>query len=108
MTRKDIKNVEIDLEFYQKYLDDKNISEAKKKELIVTVWSIIQSFVKIGYYVHPVQQSHKNCVQVQKKALAVPQDDSDEVESVNKDLVEAFIASQDKETTNNKGGHTDA
>lgn len=109
MTKKNNKDLELDVEFYQQYLNDKNINEAYKKELIETVWSLIQHFVKCGYRVHPMQSSHNNCEQFEKSASGVPQDDSDQVESVNKDLVEAFIVSQNtEEQPNKKGDKNDA
>ena len=46
----------IDWNMYEKYLEGSELSEVKKRELLETLWSIITSFVDLGFDVHPVQQ----------------------------------------------------
>ncbi|MCZ4269073.1 hypothetical protein O4H48_14345 [Rhodobacteraceae bacterium G21628-S1] len=46
----------VDVERYQAYLDDQNMPEAQKAELLQALWSIIMFFVKIEYEVHPLQE----------------------------------------------------
>jgi len=46
----------IDWELYGKYLDESDLSEEQKHEFIETLWSIIVSFVDLGFGVHPLQQ----------------------------------------------------
>ena len=50
------KNLTLDVDFYQSFLDDKNIPEDRKRELIETLWSIVVSFVDLGFGIHPLQQ----------------------------------------------------
>ena len=50
------RTLQVDVERYQKYLDDSDMSEAEKKEFLQSLWSIIVSFVELGYGVHPVQE----------------------------------------------------
>ncbi len=45
----------LDVDYYQSFLDDTDIPEDKKRELIETLWSIVVSFVDLGFGVHPVQ-----------------------------------------------------
>lgn len=49
--------VEIDYEYYQKFLDDPNATEEEKVALIDALWSICVAFVDLGYGIHPVQQA---------------------------------------------------
>ena len=49
--------LEIDYDLYASYFEDENISEADKRELLDSLWSIICSFVQMGWGVHPVQQA---------------------------------------------------
>lgn len=46
----------LDWEAYAPLLNDPSISEDQKRELIETLWSIVLSFVDLGFDVHPVQQ----------------------------------------------------
>ena len=49
------KALTLDVNYYQSFLDDTDIPEDKKRELIETLWSIVVSFVDMGFGVHPVQ-----------------------------------------------------
>lgn len=46
--------VGIDVEYYQSFLDDLDIPDAQKHELIETLWGIVVSFVELGFNVHPL------------------------------------------------------
>lgn len=48
---------EIDLDHYQRYLDDPNLTADQKTEIITALWSIISAFVELGFGVHPAQQA---------------------------------------------------
>ncbi len=47
----------IDWELYGTYLEDSDLSEAQKREFIETLWSIVVSFVDLGFGIHPLQQA---------------------------------------------------
>ena len=47
----------LDVDRYQKYLDDADLSEAQKQDVLEALWSIIVSFVDLGFGVHPVQRA---------------------------------------------------
>ncbi len=49
--------LEIDWDAYLPFFEDEDISEADKRELIEALWSIVVSFVDLGFGVHPVQQA---------------------------------------------------
>lgn len=56
--------LEIDMERYTAMLDDPAMSEEHKKQVIEALWTIVVSFVELGYGVHPVQQA---CGKLAKK-----------------------------------------
>ena len=47
----------IDWDAYLPFFEDEDISENDKQELIEALWSIVVSFVDLGFGVHPVQQA---------------------------------------------------
>ena len=48
--------LQVDIERYQRYLDDADMSEADKADILQALWQIIISFVDLGYGVHPLQE----------------------------------------------------
>lgn len=50
----------LDVGLYQDYLDDPSLSEEDKCELIAALWSIVVSFVDLGFGIHPLQQAQKD------------------------------------------------
>lgn len=56
----------IDVQHYQKYLDNSDISDDDKQELLETLWSIICELVELGYGVHPLQE---NCGESDKEVV---------------------------------------
>lgn len=49
-------NLQVDLDCYQTFLDDAEIDDTMKEEFIEALWTVVVSFVDLGYGVHPVQQ----------------------------------------------------
>ncbi len=47
----------IDWELYGQYLEDSDLSEDDKRALIETLWSIMVSFVDLGFRLSPVAES---------------------------------------------------
>lgn len=81
------RSVEIDVARYQAYLEDEALSPAQKEEIIHALWTILSSFVELGFGVHPTQQS---CGQVEE-TLEVPSDgESDLVDSEEADMRKDF------------------
>lgn len=50
-------SVEIDVERYQAYLDDTDLSPEHRREMLEALWTIITAFVELGFGVHPTQQA---------------------------------------------------
>ena len=46
----------IDVERYQAYLDDTDLTAAQKEEFLQSMWQIIVGFVELGFGVHPLQE----------------------------------------------------
>ncbi len=46
----------VDVEKYQAYLDGADMTEAQKEEFLQALWSIIVSFVDLGFGVHPLNE----------------------------------------------------
>ncbi|MEM7544171.1 MAG: hypothetical protein AAF367_01420 [Pseudomonadota bacterium] len=49
--------LEIDWDVYLPFFEDEDISDEDKRQLIEALWSIVVSFVDLGFGVHPVQQA---------------------------------------------------
>ena len=49
--------IELDIEKYRPHLDDENLTPEQATELLTALWSIITSFVELGFKNHPVQQA---------------------------------------------------
>jgi hypothetical protein len=45
----------VDVEKYQAFLDGADMTEAQKEEFLQALWSVIVSFVDLGFGVHPLQ-----------------------------------------------------
>ncbi len=49
--------LKIDVDYYKSYLDDMDIPEEQKRELVETIFSIVLQFVDLGFGIAPVQQA---------------------------------------------------
>lgn len=100
----------IDVDYYQKFLDDPGISDARKQELIETLWGVVCQFVMIGFNVHPVQQAQQSCAKDRAKALPDTQTDAPMPDSGLGSLVQAFAAACGRDAPNVKqeGENADA
>ena len=50
----------IDWDLYASYLEESDLSDNEKCVFIETLWSIVTSFVDLGFGVHPAQQVSPN------------------------------------------------
>lgn len=50
------KTVTLDIERYQSYLDGLDVSDERKEEFLRAMFSIVITFVGLGFGVHPLQQ----------------------------------------------------
>ncbi len=56
LTQLSRRRLEIDLERYQTYIDDNELSEEEKADFVNALWTVIVAFVDLGYGVHGVCQ----------------------------------------------------
>tara|TARA_R110000850_G_scaffold79358_8_gene171153 strand:- start:99 stop:407 length:309 start_codon:yes stop_codon:yes gene_type:complete len=47
----------VDVAKYQEYLDGSDLTPEQKEEFLNAVWSIVVTFVELGYGVHPLQEA---------------------------------------------------
>ena len=57
VTGRSAPSLEKDVQRYQAYLDDPSLSRDQKLEILTAFWSVITTFVELGFGVHPVQQA---------------------------------------------------
>lgn len=50
-------SLSVDVDYFQSVIDDPSVSESQKREYIENLWSIVVSFVDLGFGVHPLQQA---------------------------------------------------
>ena len=58
-----IASLAIDYAAYEEYLANSDLSDEQKQEFLDCLWSIIVSFVDLGFGVHPLQQADEACGQ---------------------------------------------
>lgn len=46
----------VDVQKYQALLDEPGLSEEQKEEFLQALWSIVVTFVELGFGVHPLQE----------------------------------------------------
>jgi hypothetical protein len=49
--------LQFDPEEYRQFVDEADLSEAQKQEMLEALWTIIVAFVDLGFNLHPVQQA---------------------------------------------------
>ena len=56
--------LKLDVERYEKMLNDCDLTEQQRQEFLETIWTIIVGFVDLGFDIHPLQQADpKECGQ---------------------------------------------
>lgn len=70
----------IDVNLYQHYLDNSDLTDEQKTELLETLWGIICEFVQMGFNVHPVQQAQHSSGKEGIIALTASCEDSSTLE----------------------------
>ena len=48
--------LKLDVERYEKMLNDCDLTEEQRQDFLETIWSIIVGFVDLGFDIHPLQQ----------------------------------------------------
>lgn len=71
----------VDVEQYQSYLDGMDMSDERKEEFLRAMFSIVMTFVELGFGVSPTQQveGHEPCGKDEKSENQRPKNASDGV-----------------------------
>ena len=73
-------SLQVDWEVYAQMLEASDWSDAQKREFIETMWSLVMTFVDLGYGIHPIQQacgeSHSLDEFIKADMLSLPQSKS--------------------------------
>jgi hypothetical protein len=59
----------VDVEKYQAFLDGADMTEEQKDEFLQALWSIIVSFVELGFGVHPVQAAGEKAAEFESNSM---------------------------------------
>lgn len=68
----------VDVRKYEAMLDDPSLSQQQKEEFLRALWSIVVSFVELGFGVHPLQEA---CGQESEISSPSAKEAFDQVES---------------------------
>ncbi len=90
-------SVGIDIEKYQAWLDDPDLTDTQKKQIIEALWSIMVAFVDLGFGVHPLQaaQGQEVCGQLSEALDPRGDEDSNEASPAHQTLSAEFNAASD-------------
>jgi len=89
----------IDWEFYGKYLEESDLSDAEKRAFLESLWSIVVSFVDLGFGVHPVQQVAGEICEQQAEIAKFIAEQSASVLSSTEPSATEFNAAADRHST---------
>ena len=59
----------VDVEKYQSFLDGADMTEEQKEEFLQALWSIVVSFVELGFGVHPVQAAGEKAAEFESNIM---------------------------------------
>ncbi|MEM6423022.1 MAG: hypothetical protein AAF698_10555, partial [Pseudomonadota bacterium] len=82
------KRIEIDWDLCARMLDEGDLTEAEKRQMLEALWSIIVMLVDLGFGVHPVEQACGQPCEWAAPRLAPP--------------TEPMVKSEENQTPNNK------
>jgi len=88
----------IDWELYDKYLDESNLSDTEKREILENLWSMVVSFVYLGIGVHPLQQVTDNACEQQVEIAKFIAAEPDPVIPLADTATPKFNASADRQS----------
>jgi len=55
--RYDYPTLEFDVDEFWHFVESFDLTDAEKRDYLETIWSIIVSFVDLGFGIHPIQQA---------------------------------------------------
>lgn len=94
-------SLEVDFEKYAHFLEDSDLTEDQKRELLQAIWTIIIGFVDLGFGVHPVQQA---CGQVEDPVRKTEPDSPQALYSSQRSIIEKFVSESERHKERAKEG----
>ena len=96
----------LDVEKYERYLEESDLTDEQKKEFLQTLWNIICEFVLLGFDVHPLQQAMeapcgKNIKNHTKPALR----NKNKIELNHEKPIGDFVTATNSETDQSRKGN---
>jgi len=79
--------VAVDIKKYQTWIDNSDLSEEHKEEFLQALWSIVVTFVELGFGVHPLQEV---CGQDSQDSPPRPKEIFNQVKSKGLDKTENY------------------
>lgn len=77
--------ITVDVRKYQSLLDDSGMTDEQKEEFLQALWSVVVTFVELGFGVHPLQEV---CGKDSGESSPRPKEDFDKVRSNDFDETE--------------------
>jgi hypothetical protein len=93
----------LDVALYQHYLDDSDLSDAQKQELLETLWTLICEFVFLGFGVSSTQLIQDRCGQDHKLSTTNLKTPSIALDSLSQGAVFDPLPQQQKPPENELG-----
>lgn len=87
----------VDFERYAHMLEDSDLTEEQKRELLQALWNITVEFVSLGFGVHPIQQAKEACGKPTEKSSNSALTASDTV-YLDQSILSQFFEASDLET----------
>jgi len=66
--------VKVDVETYQAWLDDPDLSDQQKEQIVEALWQIILCFVDLGFGISPLEDACGQLTEIEGACGAEPQD----------------------------------
>ncbi|MCT8970802.1 hypothetical protein [Microbaculum marinisediminis] len=82
--------VTVDISKYQSYIDDPDLDDAQKEDFLEALWSVVVTFVELGFGVHPLQEV---CGQDSQTSSQSPKEAFDKVKSNGLDKTKKLLDS---------------
>lgn len=100
------KTLTLDVEQYQHYLDECDMSETEKQEFTETMWHLVCEFIQLGFKIHPLQQGGSTFGKLPETGEHATLLKPDIIESDGKILTNHFKEQTEPETVSEEEGVT--
>lgn len=89
--------IRIDFDYYLGFLEDSELTDHQKRELVRELFGIVNGFVALGFNVHPLQQAQQSCGETGVSGAAARKRRSNVVSSVPSHLINEFVRRSGKQ-----------